>query len=146
MMGASFVLRNVFYQDREFQNLKTTPMNEDVRQSRIDRFKFANFPKLAFIVNRLNKNDPRSLFEKAFGVDTFDSENILFIIKDNSLYLIHETKLFSIRGRLKPWNLIPIPGPSIKFLGYVQTRQIDMGSTEMISQLNLEDPSILNFP
>jgi hypothetical protein len=121
-LGPAFQVKDVGYEPLRYRELHTRPMNEDVRRQSLARYEIADFEKLDAVLRPLEKANPRGLFEAAFGVDTFDSEKLLFVIVRDELYLLHDTKLFAVQPEGEPWHqrFGPAEAAPIQFIGYAR--------------------------
>lgn len=144
-MHPKFQVQNVYFDTMQYRALKTQQMSEEVRKSQLARFTFAPFEKLEGIVRGLNEARPRALFERAFGVDTFGSERILFLVAEAGLYLYHGAKLFELTSPNWLASLTKPVAPKIRFAGYSTLSRLGMYDDPPFGSLNVNDPACVDL-
>jgi hypothetical protein len=144
-MHPKFQVRNIYFDAMQYRALKTQQMSEEVRKSQLDRFDFAPFEKLEEIVRHLGEAKPRTLFERAFGVDSFGSERILFLVAEAGLYLYHGAKLFELKSPNWLASLTKSAAPQIRFIGYSTPARLGMYDDTPFQSLNVDDPACVDL-
>lgn len=143
-MHPQFQIRDIYFDAAQYRSLKTQHMSEEVRKSQLARFDFAPFEKLEPIVREFGEAKPRALFEQAFGVDTFGSERILFLITGAGLYLYHGAKLYEVRPPTWIASLTRQTASAIRFIGYSNPVRLGMYDEPAFRSLNVDDPACVD--
>lgn len=144
-MHPKFQVRNIYFDAMQYRALRTQKMSEEVRKSQLARYDFAPFEKLEGIVRQLGEAKPRALFERAFGVDSFGSERILFLVAEAGLYLYHGAKLFELKSPSWLASLTKPTALEIRFAGYSTPARLGMYDDPPFRSLNVGDPACVDL-
>jgi len=143
-MHPQFQIRNVYFDAMLYRALKTQQMSEEVRKNQLAKFDFAPFENLEGIVQRLGEAKPRALFERAFGVDSFGSERILFLITGAGFHLYHGAKLYELKSPSWLASLTKPTTSAIRFVGYSTPVRLGMYDEPPFRSLNVDDPACID--
>jgi hypothetical protein len=139
-----FQIRDIYFDAEHYRSLKTQRMNEDVRKSQLARFDFAPFEELESVVRELGEAKPRALFERAFSINTFGSERILFLVTGAGLYLYHGARLYELQSPSWLASLTRQDGSAIRFVGYSNPVKLGMYDEPAFGTLNINDPAFVD--
>ena len=93
---ALVAVNEVSFHRNTLSNIVHGQMAEHVRAERLDRFNFVNFPALFASIDAFATHHLRAGFERALGVDTYDSEDLWLLLHKGAALIIHRTIVLTV--------------------------------------------------